>query len=222
MAMKIRFDILTLFPEAFSSYFGSSILKRAIAKKKLTIKLHNFRDFTTDKHNTVDDRPYGGGPGMVLKVEPIDRCLKAIRRQKKSRVVLLTPQGKQFDQPMARRLAKYNQLMIICGHYEGFDERVRPLADEQVSIGPYVLTGGESAAMVMVDAISRLVPGVLGHKESASDETFSQSKDYVEYPQYTRPAAYKGKKVPPILFSGNHAKIAEWRKRQSKKRGKKK
>lgn len=219
--MKIRFDILTLFPEAFSSYFGSSILKRAQAKKKLAIKLHDFRKFTSDKHNKVDDKPYGGGPGMVLKVEPIDQCLKSIRRTKKSRVILLTPQGKQFDQPTAKRLAKYSQLILVCGHYEGFDERVRALADEQVSIGPYVLTGGEPAAMIMVDAISRLVPGVLGHEESASDETFSKGNDYVEYPQYTRPADYKGKKVPAILFSGDHAKIAAWRREQSKKRAKK-
>lgn len=219
--MKLRFDILTLFPEAFSSYFGSSILKRAQAKKKLAIKLHDFRKFTTDKHKKVDDKPYGGGPGMVLKVEPIDKCLKSIKRQKKSRVILLTPQGEQFDQPMARRLAKYSQLIFICGHYEGFDERIRALADEQVSIGPYVVTGGEPAAMIMVDAISRLVPGVLGHKESASDETFSQSRDYVEYPQYTRPALYKGKKVPDILFSGDHAKIKHWRAQQSKKRKRK-
>lgn len=219
--MKIRFDILTLFPEAFSSYFGSSILKRAQANKKLMINLHDFRRFTTDKHHTVDDKPYGGGPGMVLKVEPIDACLKSIKRQKKSRVILLTPQGKQFDQPMAKRLSKYDQLILVCGHYEGFDERVRALAHEQVSIGPYVLTGGEPAAMIMVDAISRLRPGVLGHAESASDETFSQGNDYVEYPQYTRPAVYKGKKVPDILFSGDHAKIAAWRRQQSAKRKRK-
>lgn len=220
--MNLKLNILTLFPEAFRSYFGSSMLKRAQAKKKITIRLHDFRRFATDKHHTVDDRPYGGGPGMVLKVEPLDRCLRSIHRRKKSRVILLTPQGKQFDQPMARRLAKYNQLIIICGHYEGFDERVRTLVDEQVSIGPYVLTGGEPAAMVIVDAITRLVPGVLGHQQSTSDETFSQSKDYVEYPQYTRPPEYQGMKVPKVLLSGNHATIAAWRKRQSQSRKRKK
>ncbi|MBI3120119.1 MAG: tRNA (guanosine(37)-N1)-methyltransferase TrmD [Candidatus Kerfeldbacteria bacterium] len=212
----MQFDILTLFPESFASIVDSSILKRAIAAKKIRLKFHNFREFTTDKHRTVDDKPYGGGPGMVLKVEPILRCLQSIRRKPRSRVILLSPQGKILTQPKVRTLAKkFDQLIFICGHYEGFDERVRKLADEQLSVGPYVLTGGELPAAVIMDAVSRLLPGVLGKDESSHDESYSFGDQDSEYPHYTRPEvvtiANKTARVPRVLLSGDHQKIFQWR-----------
>lgn len=217
------FDILTLFPESFDSYFGASIVKRAIQSKKIRVRFHNFRGSAKDKHHTVDDAPYGGGAGMVLKVEPIYRALKKIRRQKNSRVILLTPKGKPFDQPMARAFAGEGQLILICGRYEGFDERARAFVDEEVSIGNYVLTGGELAAMIVVDAVARLVPGVLGDDASSDDESFRQGPDDLEYPHYTRPEVFtprggKPMPVPPVLLSGNHAAIQQWRDSQRKKR----
>lgn len=221
----LQFDILTIFPEMFPGYLDESIIGRAQKKKLVKIRLHNFRDYATDKHKTVDDSPYGGGPGMVLKVEPIYRCLQKVTRakKKKRKIVLLTPQGKTFDQPMARRFSKLDQIVLICGRYEGFDERVRGLVDEQVSIGDYVLTGGELPAMVIVDTVARLVPGVVGKKISLAEETFAQ-KGYIEYPQYTRPEESKYKrqgkvtkaKVPPVLLSGDHKKIAEWREKNTR------
>lgn len=212
----MQFDILTLFPESTASYLESSIIGRAQASKKISIRLHNFRDHTTDKHHTVDDKPYGGGPGMILKIEPLYRCLKKIRRKKKSRVVLLTPGGQLFTQQVAERFAKLDQLILICGHYEGFDHRIIKLVDEALSVGPYVLTGGELPALTILDATTRLVKGVLGNDASAADESYTGSLDYVEYPQYTRPEMFKPRKgeswnVPPILLSGNHKTISEWR-----------
>lgn len=214
--IEMTFDILTLFPESFDSYFGASIVKRAIQAKKIQVRLHNFRDHARDKHHTVDDSPYGGGPGMVLKVEPIYRALKKIRRKKNSRIVLLTPQGGTFHQRIAERFSTLDQLIVICGRYEGFDERVRAFMDEEISIGDYVLTGGEVPAMVIVDAVTRLLPGVLGDSDSIQDETFSDGADSIEYPQYTRPEVFaprgvKPMRVPPILLSGDHAKIKAWR-----------
>ncbi|MFH2104749.1 MAG: tRNA (guanosine(37)-N1)-methyltransferase TrmD [Parcubacteria group bacterium] len=224
----LQFDILTIFPEMFPGYLNESIIGRAQKKKLVKINTHNFRDYATDKHKTVDDSPYGGGPGMVLKVEPIFRCLQKITRakKKKRKIILLTPQGKTFDQPMARRFSKLDQIVLICGRYEGFDERVRKLVDEQVSIGDYVLTGGELPAMTIVDTVTRLVPGVVGQEASLTEETFAK-KGYVEYPQYTRPETFKCKvrqqkaetlKVPPVLLSGDHKKIGEWREKRAKKR----
>lgn len=209
----LQFDILTIFPDIFDSYFKESIIKRTLKKELVKINIHNFRDFARDKHRMTDDRPYGGGPGMILKVEPIFRCLKSIKRKKKSKIVLLTPKGKTFNQKIAQRFSKLNQLILICGRYEGFDERVKKLVDVEVSIGDYVLTGGELPAMVIVDTVTRLVPHVLG-PESLAEETFCK-KGYIEYPQYTRPEIFKGLTVPKVLLSGDHKKIREWRKRHS-------
>lgn len=212
----MQFDILTLFPESLTSYLDASIIGRAQASKKISVHLHNFRDHTTDKHHTVDDKPYGGGPGMILKIEPLYRCLKKIRRKKKSRVVLLTPGGQLFTQQVAERFAKLDQLILICGHYEGFDHRIMKLVDETLSVGPYVLTGGELPALTILDATTRLVKGVLGNDASAADESYTGGLDYVEYPQYTRPETFKPRKgeswnVPSVLLSGNHKSISEWR-----------
>src|SRR3989338_1696399 len=219
-------DIITIFPEVFKPYINESILKIAQEKGKLKVKLHNLRDYTLDKHRKVDDRPFGGGPGMVMTAEPIFRAAEKIRRTKDegrgtTKIILLCPQGKTLNQKMARRLSKLKHLILICGRYEGVDERVRrSLADEEISIGDYVLTGGELPAMVLVDALTRLIPGVLGHKDSTRDESFSA--DLLEYPQYSRPADFKGIKVPEVLLSGNHKKIEEWRKKQALETTKKK
>jgi len=207
-----QFNILTIFPKIFDSYINESILKRAQKKKVISIKVHNFRRFAIDKHKTVDDRPYGGGPGMVLKVEPIYKCIQSIPKKKKSRVILLTPKGKTFNQKKAQSLTKYDQLILVAGHYEGFDERIRKYVDEELSIGNYVLTGGELPAMTIIDAVTRLLPGALGDDNSPKDETFSEGDRDIEYPHYTRPEIFKGIKVPLVLLSGNHKKIAEWRK----------
>lgn len=219
----MQFDILSLFPESFDSVLSSSILKRAAQQKKISVRVHDFRQYATDKHHTVDDKPYGGGPGMVLKVEPIFKCLKSIRRKKRSRVILLSPQGKLLTQKRATQFSKnYVQIILICGHYEGFDERVRKLIDEQISIGTYVLTGGELPAMVMVDAVTRLLPGVLGDDASPIDESYALGDQDAEYPQYTRPESFSPKRgtawnVPKILLSGDHRKIADWRKKHRRK-----
>lgn len=211
------FNILTIFPKIFDSYFGETILKRAQKKRLIQIYIHNTRDFTEDKHHTVDDKPYGGGPGMILEIEPIYKALKKVKRLKKSKIILLTPSGKQFDQTIARHYSKLNQLILICGRYEGIDHRVEKLVTEKISIGPYVLSGGELPAMVIIEAVTRLIPGVLGHKDSAKDDTFTKNKDYLEYPQYTRPAIFRHWPVPEVLLSGNHKAIAAWR---QKPRGK--
>lgn len=217
----IRFDILTVFPEMFASPCGCSLLKKALDKGVIAIELHDIRRHTVDKHRMTDDAPYGGGGGMVMKVEPIDLALQSIpMASKEVPVILLTPQGERFYQKMAEDLAGYPQLVLICGHYEGVDERVRSkLVNREISIGDYVLTGGELSAMVLVDAISRLVPGVLGNSDSAGDDSFSMG--LLEYPHYTRPAEYRGWKVPDVLLSGNHREIENWRRKESLLRTKK-
>ncbi len=220
----MKFDIITLFPQFFESYFNESIFQRAQQKKIIKIKTYNPREAARDKHKTVDDKPYGGGPGMLMMVEPLYKTLKKIKRSKKSKVILLDPAGRQFDQIMAWKMSRLNQLIFICGRYEGVDARIDKFIDEKVSIGPYVLAGGELAAMVMVEAIARLIPGVLGKQASLQEETHSQP-GYVEYPQYTRPEIFtyreKGKfkklSVPKILLSGNHQQIKEWREKHQKK-----
>ena len=219
----MKFDIITIFPKIFDSYFNESIIKRAQKKKLVKINVHNLRDYTSDKHKTVDDSPYGGGPGMVMMAEPIYKAVKKIKKGKKSKVILFSAKGKKFDQKMAKRFAKLDRLIMICGRYEGVDERVAEyITDEEVSVGDYVLTGGEIPAMIVVDAITRLIPGVIA-KESLKEESFSFSKEkflreeQYEYPQYTRPESIiinkKKRSVPPILLSGNHKKIEEWRKK---------
>lgn len=242
----MRFDIITIFPHIFDSYFQESILARAQKNKLIKIQVHDLRRWTKDKHKTVDDRPYGGGPGMILMVEPIFRAVTALKSQipntksqtnskskilnskqtaageksrepkARTRVILFSAKGKKFTQREAKRLSKYDQLILICGRYEGVDERVaRHIADEELSVGDYVLTGGEIPAMIVVDAVSRLIPGVLGKKESLKEESFS-IENYLEYSQYTRPENFRGWGVPKVLLSGNHREIEEWRKSKSK------
>lgn len=250
------FDIITIFPDIFDPYFNTSIIKRAQEKKLVAIKIHDLRKWTTDKHKTVDDRPYGGGPGMILKVEPIWRTLKALKSKvtirsrpsgsssgsreahlgvehsvsrhgreesQKSKVILLTPKGKRFDQKIAERYAGLDRIILVCGRYEGIDERVTKFTDEQISVGSYVLTGGELPAMIVVDAVTRLIPGVI-KPESLQEESFSLSNVNLEYPQYTRPEVFtykdtsgriKSLKAPNVLLSGNHEKIKQWRKRHA-------
>jgi len=214
----MKIDILTIFPKMFKGPFDESIIRRAQEKDLVKLKIHDLRDWAKDKHKTVDDKPFGGGPGMIMKIEVIDRALAELKKPK-SKTILLTPQGKTFKQKMAQRLAKLDQIILICGHYEGVDERVRELVDEEISIGDYVLTGGEIPAMTVVDAIVRLIPGVVGRKESLKEESFAEG--LLEYPQYTRPADYKGKKVPKVLLSGNHKEIEGWRKEQAVKKTRK-
>ena len=220
MKKKLRFDIITIFPKAFDSYLNESIIKRAQKQKNIEVRIHNLRDFTNDRHKTVDDRPFGGGAGMVLKIEPIYKALKKIcLKKKKSAVVLLSAKGKLFTQQKAREFSKLEQIILICGHYEGVDERVaKYLADEEISIGQYVLTGGELPALTILDATTRLLPGVIKEK-SLEEESFSKTNQ-IEYPQYTRPEKFKvGKKnicVPKVLLSGNHKNIQEWHKKHQK------
>ena len=220
----MRIDIITIFPKMFKPVLGESIIKRAQNKGKVKIYIHNLRDYSLDKHKKVDDRPFGGGSGMVLNAQPIFRAVEDIKSQvrgQRSKVILLCPQGVELEQKVAKRLAKSKHLILICGHYEGIDERVRGyLADEEISIGDYVLTGGELPAMVLVDCLVRLVPGVLGDRNSLNFESFEGN--LLEYPQYTRPASFRGMKVPKTLLSGNHNKIMEWRKNESVKRTKQK
>ena len=211
----------------FKNILGESMMKIAQRKGLVKIIVRNIREWTSDARRTADDKPFGGGPGMVMKVEPVYRALeelKALRctqyavrgTKKRARVILLTPQGEKFDQKAAKKLAKEKMLILICGHYEGVDERIRELADEEISIGDYVLTCGELPALVMVDAITRLIPGVLGHSDSVSQESFENSS--LEYPQYTRPAEFKGMKVPRVLLSGDHERIERWRSAEALKR----
>lgn len=206
-------NIITLFPEMFGGVFGDSIIKRAIDKNILEINFTQLRDFATDKHKQVDDTPFGGGCGMVLKPEPIYRAVRAVLKnsdEKLSRKIIITdPAGKIFKQNTAKKFAAFDQLIFICGHYEGFDARIYDLADEIISIGDYVLTGGELPAMVIIDAVARMLPGVLGNAESAQTDSFFDGS--LSYPQYTRPREFEGKIVPEILLSGNHAEIAKWR-----------
>lgn len=214
----MKFDILTLFPGMFDGPFGESIIRRAVESGLIEISLHNIRDYTRDRHKTTDDAPYGGGAGMVMKVEPIAECIEAIKaRRPSSRVVLTTPRGTPLDHAVAARLAAEDGLIIICGRYEGVDERVRELfVDDEISLGDFVLTGGEIAAMALVDSVSRLIPGVLGSSESASADSFSDG--LLEYPQYTRPPRFRGMDVPDVLLSGNHREIDLWRRHQSLQR----
>ncbi len=208
----MRIDILTLFPEMFQNVLGESMLKIAREKELVSFHLHNIRDFSNDKHRCVDDKPYGGGAGMVMKPEPVFNAVEAVELldDAASTKILLTPQGETFNQGIADNLSKKTRLMIICGHYEGFDERIRSGIDAlEISIGDYVLTGGEIPAMVVIDSVSRLVPGVLGGDDSLQDESFVNRM--LEYPQYTRPAEFRGMKVPEVLKSGHHSKIEEWR-----------
>jgi len=214
----MKFDILTLFPNMFSSPFQESILGKAVEKGLIQIRTINIRDFTLDKHQVVDDTPYGGGQGMVMKGEPISRAIEWVKSQHPAAwTIFLTPQGKPFNQKKAQELSNRPRLILLCGRYEGIDERVRKLfADEEISIGDYVLTGGELAAMVLMDAVSRLLPGVLGSDRSAGEDSFFQS--LLEYPQYTRPANFRGMEVPEVLLSGNHAAISRWRRTEALRR----
>lgn len=233
----MKFDIVTIFPKIFDSYFGESILGRAQKEKLIDIKIYNLRDYTTDKHQTVDDTPYGGGPGMVMKVDPIFNCVKAIKnnfnnevlnkktKKSNSKIILFSAKGKRYTQRDAERLAKYDNLILICGRYEGVDERVTEyIADEEISIGDYVLTGGEVPAMALVDSVSRLIPEVLGNMKSLEEESYtihsskSENNNSIldmdinkEYPQYTRPEKFNNWSVPKVLLSGNHKKIKNWR-----------
>ncbi len=214
----MRFDIFTLFPEIFAGVFDESILKRAREARLLEIALHDIRDYTTDKHHVTDDTPYAGGGGMVMKPEPIFAAVEAVLgAAPQMPVILLTPQGRVFDQSIARELAQHARVALICGHYEGVDERVREhLATDEISIGDYVLTGGEIPAMVIVDSVARLIPGVLGDPSAPAHD--SHASGVLEGPHYTRPAAFRGWSVPDILLSGNHAQIAAWRRRESLRR----
>jgi tRNA (guanine37-N1)-methyltransferase len=220
--------ILTLFPNMFTGPFSESIIKRAQDRGLVEIAIHNIRDYTADRHHVVDDSPYGGGPGMVLKPEPLfeavvaikserGECVESERGESELAVLLLTPQGRLFNQRAAEELAKYEEMILICGHYEGVDERVREhLVTDEISIGDYVLSGGELAAMVVVDALVRQLPGALGSGESVGED--SHSSGLLEYPQYTRPQSFRGWEVPEVLLSGNHAAIARWRREQSLRR----
>jgi len=212
----LQFDIITIFPEIFNSYLKESFIKKAQEKGLIKINIHNLRDFTINKHKTVNDRPYGGGLGMVLKVEPIYKAVKEIKKQKKNKIILFTPRGKEFNQKMAYYFSKLDQIIMICGRYEGVDERVaKYIADLELSIGNYDLMGGELPAMVVIETVARLIPGVLGKPELLK-ERITKGKGFIEYPQYTRPEVFSPKKgiywkVPKVLLSGHHKKIEEWR-----------
>jgi tRNA (guanine37-N1)-methyltransferase len=214
----IRFDILSVFPGMFTSAFECSLLKKAQEKNLIEIRVHDIRHYTEDKHRMTDDAPYGGGGGMVMKVEPIDRALQAVAPDRdQALIVLLTPQGETFRQEIAQELALHPRIVLVCGHYEGLDERVRThLVDREISIGDYVLTGGELPAMIVVDAVARHVPGVLGNAASVVTDSFAMG--LLEYPQYTRPAEYRNWKVPDVLISGHHREIEKWRRRESLRR----
>ncbi len=218
----MRIDIITIFPKMFGPILNESIIKRAQNKGKVKIYIHNLRDYTLDKHKKVDDRPFGGGAGMVMSPQPIFTAVESLRpktKDQRPKTILLSPQGRRLDHGLAKKLAKYKHLILVCGHYEGIDERVRGhLVDEEISIGDYVLTGGELPAMVLVDALIRLIPGVLGDKNSLNFESFEGN--LLEYPQYTRPAIFRGLKVPAILLSGDHKKIESWRRQEAAKRTK--
>ncbi len=210
----MRIDILTLFPEMFEGVFSKSIIKRAVDAKKVEIHFHNFRNYSTDSHHKVDDTPYGGGPGMVLACQPIFDCVRSLRTEN-SKIILLTPDGVVYRQKIAYDLAKESHLIFICGHYEGFDERIRSICDLEISIGDYILTGGEIASMVLVDSIVRLLPGVID-EESHLQDSFNQS--LLDYPVYTTPRIYEGMEVPSVLLSGDHQKIEEYRYQERVKR----
>jgi len=215
----MRIDIITLFPDFFEGLKTHSIVGRAIKDQKIEVVTHNLRDYATDKYKSVDDHPYGGGPGMVLRFDVLLNALNDVKKQSSelTKTILLTPQGKVYKQEMARELSTENKnLILICGHYEGFDERIREYVDIEISVGDYVLTGGEIPAMILVDSVARLLPGVLGDDTSSHDE--SHSSNLLEYPQYTRPVEFDGKKVPEILMGGNHKEIDKWRKTKATER----
>ena len=212
----MKIDVITLFPSMFTGPLDESIVKRARAEGRLELVIHNLRDYTHDRHKTVDDKPFGGGPGMLLKPEPIFEAVENLAGDE-TKIILLGPAGRPFSQAIARELSKEKHLLFLCGSYEGFDERVRDqLVDDELSIGDYILTNGNLPAMVIIDAVARLLPGVLGDDESSHEESFSNG--LLEYPHYTRPAEYRGMKVPEILLSGHHAQIAAWREEQSRRR----
>jgi len=215
----MRIDVLTLFPEVFEPYVASSIVGRAVARGIVSIRCTSFRDFAGDRHRSVDDRPFGGGPGMVLMCGPVFDALEHVEAQSETKPlrILLTPQGDKLTQSVVAELAKTPRLVLLCGHYEGFDERIRiGLAAREISIGDYVLSGGEPAAMVLIDAVVRLLPGALGDEASAADESFTDGT--LEYPQFTRPREFRGMEVPEVLLSGDHGKIAAWRREQALER----
>ncbi|HVX59836.1 MAG TPA: tRNA (guanosine(37)-N1)-methyltransferase TrmD [Pirellulales bacterium] len=214
----MRFDVLTLFPEMFPSYLGQSLLKLAIDRGLVDVRLHNIRDWAEGRHKMVDDRPFGGGPGMVLMVKPVVECVEAVQSEgeQPGHLVMLSPQGRRLDQSVVEELAGKRRLLLLCGRYEGFDERVKQLLKpDEISIGDFVLNGGEVAAMVIIDAVIRLQPGVLGHERSSCEDSFSGPERLLEFPQYTRPREFRGVEAPEILLSGNHQEIARWRKEQS-------
>lgn len=214
----MRFDVLTLFPEMFPGYLGQSLLNLAIERGLVEINLHNIRDWSKGKHQQVDDRPFGGGPGMVLRVDTVVEGVEAVQAQgaRPGRLLLLTPQGKRLDQAQVEELSRCERLVLLCGRYEGFDERIHEiLKPEEISIGDYVLNGGEVAAMVVIDAVVRLVPGVLGDEASHREDSFSGAERLLDFAQYTRPREYRGHVVPEVLLSGNHPEIARWRYEQS-------
>jgi tRNA (guanine37-N1)-methyltransferase len=217
----MRFDVLTLFPEMFTGYLSQSLLKLAIDRGLVDVRLVNIRDWATGKHKSVDDRPFGGGPGMVLRVEPVVECVEAVRAaaDEPGELLMLSPQGRRLDQSLVEELATRGRLLLLCGRYEGFDERVHEiLQPREVSIGDFVLNGGEVAAMVVIDTVIRLVPGVLGDEQSSAQDSFSGGRRLLEFSQYTRPREYRGHKVPEVLLSGDHPRIADWRQRQSLER----
>ncbi|RLC37364.1 tRNA (guanosine(37)-N1)-methyltransferase TrmD [candidate division Kazan bacterium] len=220
----MKFTVITIFPQLIEDYFKEGILSRALKKKQVRLKTINPRKFTKDRHQTVDDLPYGGGAGLVLKPEPIVKAIRSIKKSArtkgamadKQRIILLDPRGKRFVQKDARRLARYDELVFVSGRYEGIDERVKHYVDERISVGDFVLMGGELAALTIMETVARLLPGVLHHPESPKDESFSDGRT-LEYPQYTRPEMFEGRRVPKVLLSGNHQKIKEWRQRHSKR-----
>lgn len=210
----MNIHILTLFPGMFKAITSESIIKRAVKFARVRIDVHDIRDFSADKHRKVDDRPFGGGPGMVLRCQPVIDAIKSVKRlSPKAKVILLCPGGKVLNQSLCGSIAKSKSLILLCGHYEGVDERIKDFVDAEISIGDYILTGGELPAMVLIDSVIRLLPGVLGDKDSNLEESFSGG--VLEYPQYTRPADYNGKKVPEVLVSGNHNLVKLWRRRES-------
>lgn len=215
----MRFDLLTLFPEIFTGYLGQSILKLAIERGLVEVNMWNLRDWATDKHQSVDDRPYGGGAGMVLMCPPVFAAVEAVQaKADPGRLIMLTPQGRRLDQQLAEELSRERRLILLCGRYEGFDERIRiGLAPCEISIGDYVTSGGEVAALVIIDAVARLIPGVLGDEQSYREESFGSS-GLLDYPQYTRPREFRRMQVPDVLLRGNHQEIAKWRRQQAERR----
>ena len=216
----MKIDVLTLFPGMFKGALSESIIKLAQKKGKVKIKVHNLRKWTSDRHRTADDKPFGGGPGMVMKIEPVYKALQSLIKNKSKgmNIILLTPQGRRLDQKVVRELSKCKHLVLICGHYEGVDERVRKLVTDEISVGDYILTGGEIPAMAVMDSVIRLIPGVLGEDESTREESFENN--LLEYPQYTRPREFKGMAVPDALLSGDHKMIDEWRRKEAVKKTK--